>query len=110
MPRLCFALDLKNDPNLIREYEIHHQKVWPEILQSLKDAGILQAEIYRTGARLFMILETNEQFSFARKTLSDSVNPKVQEWETLMWKYQQALPHASQGEKWVKLERIFQFD
>ena len=107
MKRYCLALDLKDDPNLIAEYEVYHQKVWPEILASIRDSGIQQMEIYRAGNRLFMIMEVNDTFSFETKSKADVTNPKVQEWETLMWKYQQALPFAKPGEKWVVMDKIF---
>ncbi len=107
MKRYCFALDLKDEPGLIREYIQHHQHIWPEIIQSLKSAGIHHAEIYRTGPRLFMILETNELFTLDKKTTSDLLKPKVQEWEALMWNYQQALPNAKPGQKWVLMDKIF---
>lgn len=105
--RYCFALDLIDDPSLIAEYERYHQKVWPEIIDSIKDAGITGMEIYRVFNRLFMIMETDESFSFDKKNEMDSANPKVQEWENIMWKYQQALPFAKQGEKWVLMQKIF---
>jgi L-rhamnose mutarotase len=107
MKRFCLALDLKDDPKLIADYETHHRNVWPEILESITDSGILHMEIYRTGNRLFMIMETRDDFSFDRKSTSDAGNPKVQEWETLMWKYQQALPHTNPGEKWKLMDKIF---
>ena len=107
MPRQCLALDLKDDPVLIAEYEVYHKKVWPEILKSIKDGGVDKMEIYRAGNRLFMIMETHANFSLEKKLKSDATNPKVQEWEKLMWKYQQALPYASQGEKWMPMTKIF---
>ena len=107
MKRYCFALDLKDDPSLIQQYEEYHRKVWPEILESISSAGIQQMEIYRVNNRLFMIMETNEDFSFERKTAMDAGNEKVQDWEKLMWKYQQALPGSKPGEKWVLMEKIF---
>jgi L-rhamnose mutarotase len=107
MKRYCLALDLKDDPKLIKEYELYHKGVWPEIIESIKDSGIHNMEIYRAGNRLFMIMETKESFSFIVKAKADAANPKVQEWERLMWKYQQALPHASQGEKWMLMDKIF---
>ena len=110
MKRYCLALDLKDNPTLIREYEIFHEKVWPEILRSIKDSGIVDMEIYRTGNRLFMIMETLDSFSFAEKAAADLSNPKVQEWEELMWNYQQALPGSKPGEKWVLMDRIFKLD
>ena len=106
--RYCLALDLQNDPELIRQYEEHHRSVWPEVIGSIRDAGIHSMEIYRVGNRLFMIMETDEDFSFERKNDADSVNAKVQEWEELMWKYQQPLPIAKPGEKWMVMEKIFE--
>jgi len=107
MNRYCLALDLKDDPDLIAEYEKYHQNVWPEIINSIKDSGIETLDIYRTGNRMFMVIEANDNFSFEQKTKTDSGNPKVQEWETLMWKFQQALPWAKPGEKWIIMEKIF---
>jgi L-rhamnose mutarotase len=105
--RFALALDLVNDEQLIAEYEKYHEAVWPEILQSIAGAGITQMEIYRLGNRLFMIMEVDDSFSFERKGQMDAENPKVQEWEKLMWKYQDALPMAQPGEKWLLMDKIF---
>lgn len=99
--------DLKDDENLISEYKAYHKNVWPEIIKSIKDSGIVNMEIYNKGNRLFMIMEVNDTFSFERKAEMDSNNPKVQEWETLMWNYQQKVPMAKEGEKWLLLDEIF---
>jgi L-rhamnose mutarotase len=107
MVRHCLALDLKNDAALIAEYEQHHQHVWKEIIESITSAGIHVLDIYRTGNRLFMIIEAGDDFSFDKKAAMDAANPKVQEWETLMWKFQQPLPWAREGEKWVLMEKKF---
>jgi L-rhamnose mutarotase len=105
--RYCFALDLKDDPKAIAEYEQYHAAVWDDILQSIKQAGISDMEIYRAGTRLFMIMETDAHFSFDQKSRMDAENPKVQQWETLMEQYQQRLPFAKPNEKWVLMQRIF---
>ncbi len=107
MKRHCLALDLRPDPALIAEYEAMHRAVWPEILDSIRSAGILSLEIYRIENRLFMILEADDDFSLEQKAAADAANPKVQEWESLMWRYQQALPSAKPGEKWVLMQRVF---
>jgi L-rhamnose mutarotase len=106
--RYCLALDLKNDPALIAEYEKYHQQVWPEIIESIKSSGIDVLDIYRTGNRMFMIIEANADFSFEKKGKADADNAKVQEWEKLMWKFQQALPWAKPGEKWILMDKIFE--
>ena len=105
--RFCLTLDLKDDPKLIAEYKRYHEKIWPEITRSIQDSGIEDMEIYLLGTRLFMIMEVNESFSFAAKTKADQLNPRVQEWETLMGTFQKSLPEAKPGEKWVLMERVF---
>jgi len=107
MKRFCLALDLKEDTKLIAEYESYHKNVWPEIITSIKLSGIEVLDIYRTGNRMFMIIEANEDFSFEKKATLDAKNSKVQEWENLMWKFQQALPWAKTGEKWILMDKIF---
>lgn len=108
MNRYCLTLDLIDDPELIASYEEIHEKIWPEIYISIKEAGVEAMEIYRLGTRLFMIMEVNDTFSFEKKAAMDAENAKVQEWETLMWNYQQALPGAKPGEKWIMMDKIFQ--
>ena len=105
--RYCLTLDLQDHPLLIAEYKRYHEKIWPEITKSIKDEGILDLEIYLRGTRLFMILEVDDNFSLEKKAEADRRNPKVQQWEDLMWKFQKALPEAQPGEKWLSMERIF---
>lgn len=108
--RFCLTLDLKNDPKLIAEYKKYHEKIWPEITESIRESGIEDMEIYLLGTRMFMIMEVNDSFSFEKKAKADRANPKVQEWEALMWKFQQALPEAKPGEKWLRMERILKLE
>ncbi len=105
--RWCLALDLKDDPALIAEYCRLHEQIWPAISASIRNAGIVSMEIWRTGNRLMMVMETDERFDAAAKAAADAANPKVAEWEALMWKFQQPLPWADPGQKWVPMQRIF---
>jgi L-rhamnose mutarotase len=107
MKRYCLTLDLADDPDLIAEYKRQHENVWPEIIESIRGAGIEELELYLLGTRLCMILEANDRFSFDDKAEADRNDPKVQQWEQLMWKFQRALPQAKPGEKWLLMERIF---
>ncbi|MEO8414133.1 MAG: L-rhamnose mutarotase [Ginsengibacter sp.] len=108
MKRYSLTLDLKDDPELIRQYEEFHKAVWPEILSSIKDADIQNMQIYRYETRLFMIMEVNDDFSFDKKQEADANNAKVREWEELMWKYQQPLAGSAKGEKWKLMDKIFE--
>jgi len=107
LKRYCLALDLKDDPELIKRYEDWHQHVWPEIIDSIRSSGIVSMQIYRISNRLFMIMEVNDQFSFEAKAILDNENEKVQEWEKLMWQFQKPLPFAKPGEKWILMKEIF---
>jgi L-rhamnose mutarotase len=107
MKKYCLTLDLKDDAQLIAEYEAYHRDVWPEIKKSLFDSGITHMEIYRHENHLFMLIETDDSFTFERKAAMDNANPKVQEWETLMWNFQQPLKNAKPGEKWVLVDKVF---
>ncbi len=108
MDRYCLTLDLKDDPELIAEYERFHVDVWPEIKESIRSSGIESMQIYRFSNRLCMIMEVNDGFSFEKKAAADAANVKVQEWEKLMWKFQQAVPGSKPGEKWVLMNKIFE--
>ena len=110
LKRYCFALDLSEDIEKIEVYKAYHKKVWPEINLGLRRAGIQHAEIYNTANRLFMILEVDETFSLERKAKMDAANPNVQQWEELMWKYQQALPYGQEGSKWILMDKIYDLD
>lgn len=108
MKRFCLALDLKDDPELIATYLEYHKHVSPIIKASITNAGITVMDIYCTGNRLFMIMETSDDFDFDKKAAMDAANEKVQEWENLVGKLQQVLPWAKPGEKWVLMNQIFQ--
>ncbi len=107
MKRFCLTLDLVDDPTLIAAYEAFHRQVWPEIIESIVSAGITDLTIHRYRNRLFMTMETMDDFSFEQKAAMDAANPKVEEWETLMWQYQQAVPGAQPGEKWMLMDEVF---
>ena len=108
--RICYTCDLIDRPELIQKYKEYHRKdnAWPEITKSIRDSGIVAMEIYLLGNRLFMIMEVDETFTPERKQKMDAENPKVQEWENLMWEFQQPLPMAKEGEKWLPMEQIFE--
>lgn len=108
--RYCLTLDLKNDPALIAEYKHYHEGIWAEITESIRSSGVEDMEIYLLGTRMFMIMDVNETFSFEAKAKADLADPKVREWEELMWKFQQPLPSAKPGEKWQLMEKIFELE
>ena len=101
----CYALDLKDDPTLIAEYEHWHRNVWPEVLDHLRRSGIDHCCIHRAGNRLFMTVESRT--GVGTDGGDASLPPRVQEWEDLMATFQQPLAFAMPGEKWVRMGKVF---
>lgn len=107
--RFCQTLDLKNEPELIAAYKKLHEEghVWREILNGIKEVGILEMEIYLLGNRLFMIVETPEDFNWDESMAKLAKLPKQEDWEALTGKYQKTEDGATSSEKWQLMERIF---
>lgn len=108
MQRHYYALDLKDDAAAIAEYEHWHRPgvIWPEIVASISAAGIEDMEIFRTGNRLVMAVKMADDYVPSAKR-EDDPDAKTQAWEQLMDRYQQRLPWAQEGQKWVPKKRIF---
>lgn len=107
--RYCQTLDLKDNPELIAEYRRLHDRehIWHEILQGIKDSGILEMEIYILGTRLFMIVETPLDFQWDEAMARLSKMPRQTEWEDTVARFQSCLPGSTSDEKWQMMERMF---
>lgn len=107
--RYCQTLQLKDDPDLIAEYEKWHQSenIWKEITDGLKEVGVIDSEIYRHGTLLVMILTVPVDFDFQVQMEKLAQLPRQAEWEEFMSKYQASDPNAASSEKWVQMKRIF---
>jgi L-rhamnose mutarotase len=109
MSRHYYALDLRDDATAIAEYECWHQPghIWPEIIASIRASGVQDMEIFRTGNRLVMVVQMIEGHASPARKDADADDAKTQAWESLMDGYQQRLPWAEAGQKWVPMKRIF---
>ena len=107
--RFCQTLDLKDNPELIAEYRRRHSEgeAWSEIIDGIREVGILEMEIYLLGTRLFMIVETPVDVDWDEAMTRLSTLPRQQEWEDYMSEFQVAAQGASSNDKWQMMERIF---
>jgi len=91
-----------------RHFEPHAAGAVPAaVIASIREAGITAMDIYRTGNRLVMVMETDASFDAARKAADDASNPAVVAWETQMNTVQRPLPWADPSAKWTEAPRIF---
>jgi L-rhamnose mutarotase len=104
--RHCLALDLRDDPAVIAQYDAYHEAVWPEVLEALKASGIIDMTIWRRETRLVMLIETRPDFSFDKLVAGPDAHPRVTEWNALMASFQQALPNAATTE-WQPMKLAF---
>ena len=74
------------------------------------DVGIVDMEIYLAGTRLFMIMDTVEDFDHDKAFEELATKPRQAEWEAHMSQFQQTSEHASADEKWQLMERIYELD
>jgi L-rhamnose mutarotase len=106
--RYSFALDLTDDTALIAAYEAHHQRIWPEVARHLRAHGVTGMEIYRLGTRMVMLMDTDDSsYDAARMAEAARTDPKLIEWEALMWQFQVPTPWTPAGQKWTPMSRIF---
>jgi L-rhamnose mutarotase len=110
MTHYVLTVDLR-DEAAVDTYRAHHQRVWPEVLDSVRRAGIQAMEIHILGRRLVMVVDTDGRDvrqCFAAHHGSSS--PPVVEWETLMRSLLQPPPGAGPGEWWTLMEPVFQLE
>lgn len=110
--RYCKTLALKGHVELKEKYrEVHGiGKVWPEIIQGMKEVGIIDMEIYIWGNRLFMIMDTVEDFDHEKAMAELANKPRQDEWEAYVSRFQDTSPGATADAKWQLMERIFEMD
>jgi len=104
--RVCFALDLVDDADLIADYERAHAPgaVWPEVTRGIRDKGFTDMEIWRVADRLMMIAEVADDWPRGLDAKGKAVDAR---WEAAMDRFQRPLSCAGDGEKWVAMRRIY---
>jgi len=102
MPRYAFKLRIK--PEAIEEYEVEHQRVWPELLAKLKSVGISEYSIFRRGQDLTLVLRCDD-FEKAWDELDrDPVNRR---WQTFMSRLFEPVPDIQPGERFAMMKEVF---
>ncbi len=89
------------------EYERLHAQIWPEVLKTIRRAGIRNYSIYRYGQWLFSYFELPEGVSLEDVGAVCTRSEACSRWEKEMHAFQEPLPE-SQGEVWwVPMKEVF---
>jgi len=110
MKRFCQTLDLRDDPEMIGQYVEAHAHVWPEVQAGMREVGILDMQIFRLGTRLFMIMDTVDDFDFVKDNARLASLPRQAEWEAYVAQFQGCDPDAPSADKWHLMEKIFEME
>jgi L-rhamnose mutarotase len=93
------------DPKLQQEYLNYHAtqfKKWPEVANGFCNADFQQLLVFKNGRQLLLVISIPKGKSLDElnpKTTEN--NPRVDEWNKLMAKYQEGIPGTKPGEVWV---------
>lgn len=102
---IILTANLVKDPKLQQEYLNYHAtqfKKWPEVSWGFCNANFQQLLVFKNGRQLMLVISIPKGESLDKldpKTTEN--NPKVNEWNKLMKKYQEGLPGTKPGEVWV---------
>ena len=107
---ILLTANLVADPKMQQEYLDYHAtqfEKWPELSRGFCNADFQQLLIFRNGRQLILVISIPKGESLDKlNPRTTENNPRVNEWNKLMGKYQEGLPGAGTGVKWVFLERI----
>ena len=109
MAIFALTLNLKDDQRLVAEYLEHHRRVWPDVLEALRDTGVMDIKIYLSGRRLLMVMVAPEGFDPERSSVEYRKNPIAARWDTLMKDYQEKVAEAGPDQWWMPLTPVFDF-
>ncbi|MGF2412455.1 L-rhamnose mutarotase [Ferruginibacter sp.] len=109
---ILLTANLVADKKLQQEYLDYHNtqfEKWPDIAKGFCNADFQQLLIFKNGRQLVLIISIPKG-----KTLDElnpkttEHNPKMNEWNTIMGKYQEGIEGTKKGESWVFLKPLSQ--
>jgi len=109
MKEYAYTVNLKDDPEVIRQYDAYHAAIWPEVAASLKAVGMREVSIWRLGRRLFMVVRADDDFDPVEAGRRHrATHPRILEWETLMDSYQERVPEYDGPGFWAQMPKVFE--
>lgn len=107
---VLLTCNLVDDAKLQQEYIDYHAtqfEKWPEVSKGFCNAGFQQLQVFKTGRQLLLVISVPKGKTLAEldpKTTEN--NPRVNDWNALMKKYQTGIEGTKPGETWVFLNKV----
>jgi len=107
---ILLTANLVSDTKLQKEYLDYHAtqfQNWPEVSSGFCNAGFQQLLVYKNGRQLMLVISIPKGESLNKlnpKTTEN--NPRVDEWNKRMVKYQEGIEGTKKGETWVFLQPV----
>lgn len=107
---IVLTANLVEDEKMQKEYVDYHAtqfEKWPEIAKGFCNADFQQLQVFKNGRQLMLVISIPKGESLDKlnpKTTEN--NPRVDEWNALMKKYQTGIEGTKPGEVWNFLKKI----
>ena len=107
MKRIGFVFKVKQEK--IAEYKVHHERVWPDMLEALRRNGWHNYSLFmRSDGMLFGYFETPVDFATALAGMDqEEVNLR---WQEFMKPYFDLMDAARPDQAMLELEEVFHLD
>lgn len=111
--RIAQIVHLK--PSAVEAYKECHAKVWPEVLQQIKDSNIRDYSIFYDNDKTLFATMKYVGDDYEADMAKMKANPKVREWWEMTDGMQESLVKGAGGSKegpdwWKTLEEVFYTD
>jgi len=107
---IVLTANLVDDAKMQKEYEDYHTtqfEKWPEIAKGFCNADFQQLQVFKNGRQLMLVISIPKGESLDKlnpKTTEN--NPRVDEWNAIMKKYQTGVEGTKPGEVWNFLKKL----
>lgn len=107
---IVLTANLVEDPKLQQEYLDYHKtqfEKWPEIAKGFCNADFQQLQVFKNGRQLMLVISIpkGEDLDKLNPKTTEN-NPRVDQWNALMKKYQTGIEDAKAGETWIFLKKV----
>ena len=107
---IVLTANLVDNAKMQQEYVDYHKtqfEKWPEVAKGFCNADFQQLQVFKNGRQLMLVISIPKGEDLDKlnpKTTKN--NPRVDDWNALMKKYQTGIEDAKAGETWIFLNKI----